>query len=82
MPENNCIATLVEIKGTLADIVQIKARVFDGEHLTGHIGLPSTVSSEIYEGPYEVTPSAHNDIILATNNKTMDDDVTVFKIPY
>ena len=35
-----------------------------------------------YEGPYEVTPLAHQEIILATKDKNMEDDVTVFEIPY
>ena len=35
-----------------------------------------------YPGPYEVTPLAWQDQILATNGKNMEDDVTVFEIPY
>ena len=35
-----------------------------------------------YEGPYIVTPSAHNNITLATKERYMEDDVTVLKIPY
>lgn len=37
---------------------------------------------DLYGGPYEVTPSAHDLVILATQNKTMEADVTVRKIPY
>lgn len=33
-----------------------------------------------YIGPYSVDPSAHNDIILLTKNKSMHDNVTVQKI--
>lgn len=37
---------------------------------------------EAYSGPYQVIPDIQNDQILLTNNKSMEDDVTVFKIPY
>jgi len=35
-----------------------------------------------YEGPYEVTPKTETEQVLATANKQMAKDVTVFKIPY
>ena len=34
-----------------------------------------------YEGPYEVTPLAYQDIILKTKDKNMTEDVTVKEIP-
>lgn len=37
---------------------------------------------DYYEGPYEVTPKAHEETILATKHKAMTDDVTVLEIPY
>lgn len=37
---------------------------------------------DVYHGQYEVTPSAHNQIVLETREKLMADDVTVNKIPY
>lgn len=40
-----------------------------------------TVTGDMYEGPYEVTPTLETQM-LATRNKTMSDDVTVFEIPY
>lgn len=40
-----------------------------------------TITGDIYEGPYEVTPTLETQM-LATRNKTMSDDVTVFEIPY
>lgn len=40
------------------------------------------ITGDLYGGPYEVTPSAHDPIILETANKTMESDVTVRKIPY
>lgn len=39
-------------------------------------------SVDYYEGPYEVTPKAHEEQILPTNNKAMSDDVTVHMVPY
>ena len=38
--------------------------------------------SGTYSGPYQVTPDVQNDQVLLTNNKAMNDDVTIFKIPY
>lgn len=40
-----------------------------------------TITGDMYEGPYEVTPTLETQM-LATRNKTMSDDVTVFEIPY
>ena len=40
-----------------------------------------TVTGDMYEGPYEVTPTLETQM-LSTRNKTMRDDVTVFEIPY
>lgn len=39
------------------------------------------IEGEHYEGPYEVIPKTES-IILETRNKLMDDDVTVYEIPY
>ena len=35
-----------------------------------------------YEGPYTVTPQAHDEIVLPTRQKSMRSDVTVEEIPY
>lgn len=40
------------------------------------------VGGEVYEGPYQVTPKAYNSQTLHTANKTMTNNVTVFKVPY
>lgn len=46
-------------------------------------GLVQVISGgDIYAGPYEVTPRAHNEVVLETMNKTMEADVTVHKVPY
>jgi hypothetical protein len=42
----------------------------------------SVVAGELYDGPYEVTPKAWEAQTLATKDKLMEEDVTVFKIPY
>ena len=45
-------------------------------------GLVQVISGgDIYAGPYEVTPRAHNEVVLETMNKTMEADVTVHKVP-
>ena len=35
-----------------------------------------------YQGDYTVTPLTRGAVVLDTNGKVMDDDVTVIKIPY
>lgn len=35
-----------------------------------------------YLGPYDVTPLAFQEQVLATKDKNMTDDVTVYEIPY
>ena len=35
-----------------------------------------------YEGSYVVTPKAHSETVLPTNNRVMRDDVTVLRVPY
>lgn len=40
------------------------------------------VTGDPYEGPYEVTPKAHDPVILETREKVMNDNVTVLKVPY
>lgn len=46
-------------------------------------GLVQVITGgDVYEGPYEVTPRAHNEVVLQTMNKTMEGDVTVRRVPY
>lgn len=42
----------------------------------------TTIAGEHYTGIYEVTPRAYDAVILETSGKVMDDNVTVFKVPY
>lgn len=48
------------------------------------VGNVIDVSSirEHFDGPYTVTPLAFSETILETQDKVMDDDVTVLRIPY
>lgn len=50
-----------------------------GLHMTERIEIP--VWSDPYEGAYEVTPKAYEDIELLTEWKQMKHNVTVFKVP-
>lgn len=44
--------------------------------------IVESISGEHYEGAYIVTPKVGEQTVLATNNKVMDNDVTVLEIPY
>lgn len=46
-----------------------------------HLRIGEGHSVDWYPGPYEVTPK-RQDQTLATKNKTMREDVTVYEIPY
>lgn len=50
----------------------------------GHIQTVTKIDGdiELYDGAYEVTPDAHNPVVLNTKDKMMADDVTVNKVPY
>lgn len=54
--------------------------LIDGQ--SGVFYLASAQTHEKYNGSYNVMPSPVEDITLDTNNKIMERDVTVFKIPY
>lgn len=50
----------------------------------GQIQTVTKIDGDIeqYGGPYEVTPEAHDPVILDTMNKILTKDVIVKKIPY
>lgn len=52
--------------------------------ITGNItyGIGSGDTSTIYDGNYDVTPSASAQTVLHTKNKRLTDNVVVKKIPY
>lgn len=39
-------------------------------------------TDDVYDGAYDVTPSAYDQQILATKDKLLTDDITVRVIPY
>lgn len=58
---------------------------FGAPTMTVSTGMPvarELVGADVYDGEYEVTPSAHEAQTLQTTNKLLLDDVTVIKIPY
>ena len=60
------------------------ASAFAGRHgfrLRLPAGDTPDLSGEVYEGPYEVRPTPAGQT-LATEGKTMKDDVTIEPIPY
>lgn len=50
--------------------------------MSGKLTVPTVVVPNPYEGSYDITPLAHETVILNTRNKTLSDDVTVLKVPY
>ena len=49
----------------------------------GEFGVFQRVSgADTYTGDYEVIPQAETEVILATRDKVMANDVTVRKVPY
>lgn len=49
--------------------------------LSGVVTIPTIVQIPLYEGEYSVTPKVASDVVLPTNGKQMQQDVTVLKIP-
>lgn len=62
----------------------VKLNAFGGDGARFRVdGLVQVISGgDVYEGPYEVTPRAYNEVVLDTMNKTMEADVTVHRVPY
>lgn len=52
-----------------------------GQKVQGTLSA-KTDSHEKYIGEYEITPKAYSDQTLATANKIMSKNVTVYKVPY
>lgn len=80
---------------TTGNIVVIEGELSLTSSICGEIDLSSVICGEIdkvvfvdtvtrphYEGPYIVTPLVNDPVLLETNGKMMDDDVTVLKVPY
>lgn len=75
----SCRCTL---SGVLSPVASLSGTLSPRSSLTGTLTIPRTVMPNPYEGAYEVTPRAHDPVILSTRSKTMTDDVTVLKVPY
>lgn len=65
------IVVPVEVSSNMVEISIEVANVIDVSSIREH-----------YDGPYIVTPLADVETVLETQDKVMDDDVTVLKIPY
>lgn len=78
---------MINAKGSLKGVVAAKQRlegtIAGPSKLSGKVNVGGTIKiePEHYDGEYEVTPSIEPQV-LETNQKFMDDDVTVKKIPY
>ena len=44
--------------------------------------IVNNIEGEHYQGAYDVTPKVGEQTVLLTRNKVMDNNVTVFEIPY
>lgn len=72
-----------ELSGNLTSAGRLHGTLVGDHHkIQGTLTIPSTPGLELYDGPYEVTPKAWEAQTLATKDKLMADDVTVFKVPY
>lgn len=67
------VGSIVTVTPSLSGDVTVTAELTTAVHYSG---------SDIYDGTYEVTPLAHDAVVLPTRHKQMRDNVTVFKVPY
>lgn len=44
--------------------------------------LLATTNYDVYKGPYEITPLAHESQKFSTTDKLLTEDITVVEIPY
>ena len=66
--------------GTLTQQGTLHGKITGMGTLTGRI-TGGAYSTSPFEGPYEVTPLAGQQTVMATTGKSMTDDVTVLAIP-
>lgn len=70
------------MNGLLNNPLNLKGSMQATQHLKGFATASMAYSDlEVYDGAYEVTPTAREQI-LHTKHKKMEDDVTVHKTPY
>lgn len=78
----------MDIKAEISMQAAVTQQVFPLTVTSGRaIGLDAvtaiqTIAGEHYQGPYLVVPSPTGGVILSTEGKIMDEDVTVTVIPY
>lgn len=72
----------LDLNGYITTQEELVSTYNDDEPLEiiGHLSIPEYVG-ELYDGPYEVTPSG-NFILLPTADRILEDDVLVHPIPY
>lgn len=76
--------------GTITDIPSLSGIISEVGVLTGSLspvgGITGAISRDIlpavYTGEYEVIPHPYDDQVLETQDKFMEHDVTVQKVPY
>lgn len=71
------------VTGTIVINAAVSGTVNIDQAVSGSIKLPELVPwAKRYDGEYVITPLAHDNQVLETNNKLLTDDVTVLKVPY
>lgn len=83
---SNLITGSITAQSTLSGMLST-TRVISGtlSNLSTIVGVIQSFSELVpipYEGEYNVIPKAHENVVLETKDKLMDDDVTVLKVPY
>ena len=83
MPTMNDECKCCKLIGVLSEVEALEGSLAPtDECLVGEIYIPQGLDFEIYDGEYYVIPAPFNEQVLLTNNKLMEDDVTVAAIPY
>lgn len=69
-----------------SSLIEVTAELFDSTiSASAEFAMPVkiyNIDPEYYQGPYTVTPRAHNQTVLETDGLMMTDDVTVLEVPY
>lgn len=70
------------LTGTISGTGSLRGTLSPTSALSGVVSPSSPISDNWYDGEYEVTPLADQEIVIETRNKTMSNDITVNTIPY
>ena len=77
---------ILTVQGTLEGVLAVQSTlsgVVSGSSTLMGVVQPSTgYTPVIYDGEYEIIPKASDDVVLATKDKYLEDDVTVLRVPY